>query len=189
MTHPAPVSAPAATPTSTPPRRSRRFKLLVTALALVLILAPALAWAGPGGFFGGRHGRDLAGKGGFDGGPFGGVIVERLTERLDLTPAQVDDIRAILESYRDELKSGFLAVKSARGELFDAIHAEVFDEDAIRDASAAVATAQADLAVTRGEVVQEVRTVLTPAQRQEARELIETLRAFVDTWLGSRDLI
>jgi len=107
-------------------------------------------------------------------------LAQRAIERLDLTPEQVQDVREILASHKQELTVELTRIKETRGTMFDAIHAEAYNEAAIRNAAAAVGRAEADLAVTRGQIAQEVRQVLTPEQREEAKEMLSDARAFVE---------
>ena len=109
-----------------------------------------------------------------------GVIVEAI-ERLDLSAAQRAEIREIVAGHREELAAEIGAVRSARSALFDQIHADTFDEGAVRVQSAAVAAAEAELAVTRAQLVQELRAVLTAEQRAEAAAMRDTAKTLVGT--------
>lgn len=111
-------------------------------------------------------------------------LAKRVVERLELTPEQVQDIREILASHKPELTAELVRVKAARSRMFEAIHAPDFDEAAIRNAAAAVGRAETELAVTRGHIVEEVRQVLTPEQREEAQEMLADARAFVDEMIA-----
>lgn len=107
-----------------------------------------------------------------------GAMVRRIVERLDLTPQQVQDVRAIFKTHQQELQGELTGLEQARTHLFDAIHAETYDEAAIRSASATVGQAETQLAVSRGKIVSEVRAVLTPEQQAKANELLADARAF-----------
>ena len=111
-------------------------------------------------------------------GPHGGgePMFERMIERLDLTPAQRDTIRDLFEKHRDAAGPQHEEMQAARRALGERIQAETFDEAAIRTAAAKVAKIEADLAVQRGLVVSQVRQVLTPEQRAEARRMHEERR-------------
>lgn len=108
-------------------------------------------------------------------------IVLEAIERLDLSASQRAEIREIVGDHRDELAVELAAVRSARSGLFDQIHAETFDEAAVRAQAAAVAAAEAELAVTRASLVQQLRAVLTEEQRQEAAAMRETAKTLVGT--------
>lgn len=113
----------------------------------------------------------------------GGLMLERAARRLDLTADQKSEIRAILAAHRNELDVELLAMKTARGALWDAIHAATPNDAAIRGAAAAVGKAEGELGVTRADIVQEVRAVLTPEQQAELEEMAGDARAFVQTLL------
>ncbi len=70
-----------------------------------------------------------------------------IAEQLDLTDAQREQIRAIIQEHASELRQLGARVGAAMQAQHGAITAEVFDEQAIRAAAADVATAHADLAV------------------------------------------
>jgi len=143
-------------------------------LTLLVALVPGLLAAQPpgprgrGGFM--HHGPGMGQGPGF----------ERLAERLDLASDQLEAIRAVRQSHREELHSAFEEVQSAQWALRQQIHAEVFDETAIREAAGALGLAEAEAAVQRARVSQEVRDVLTAEQQQELRELLEQRRAFME---------
>jgi Spy/CpxP family protein refolding chaperone len=109
-----------------------------------------------------------------------GGLGRRIVQRLDLTPEQVQDIRTIFGAHKEELTSELDRVQAAHAHLFDTIHAETYDEAAIRAASAQVGKAESDLAVTRGKLVTEIRQVLTPEQRAEAKKMLGDTRSFVE---------
>jgi len=91
--------------------------------------------------------------------------------RLNLTDAQREQVKSVLDSHRDETRA--LADKSgtAHRALAAAISAEQFDESAIRARSADVAAADADMAVLQARIHGEIWQLLTPDQQKQAREL------------------
>jgi len=135
----------------------------ILALAGVAVLVPALLFAAT------RGARTLHGS---------GMMARRIAERLDLTPQQIQDIRGIFTAHKTELDGELDQVQQARSRLFDAIHADIFDEAAIRSASTAVGQAETQLAVTRGRIVSEVRATLTPEQQERAKDMLADARAF-----------
>ena len=112
-----------------------------------------------------------------------GGLLERAAVRLDLTAEQKSAIRDVLASHRLELRRELGALKSSRQELWDAIHADVADEAAIRAAAGAVGRAEGELAVTRAAMIEEVHAVLTPDQEQELEAMLADLRAFAEGFL------
>lgn len=142
---------------------SRKILAGIAAIAATAILVPALLFAATGG----AHGFHSH-----------GAIARRIAERLDLTPQQIQDIRGIFKAHQTELQGELTGVEQARTHLFDAIHADTYDEAAIRSASATVNQADTQLAVSRGKIVSEVRAVLTSEQQAKAKELLADARAF-----------
>ncbi len=142
-------------------------KLWVVVAALVLALTPAAFAAGRMGA-GGR-----------------GALIERAMDRLDLRAEQRRQVEAILAGHRAELRQELDAVMDAREAQFAAIHDRPFDEAKIRAAASVLGAAAADLAVTRGEIANEVRAVLSPEQQAELEEMLDDFRALAGS-LGER---
>ncbi len=136
-------------------------------LALMAALIPTLVAAQPPARH--RHGRFMG----------QGSLFERIVERLDLTPEQQDAIRGVRQSYREELKLELHEAQAAHRAIREQIHAEVLDEAAIREAASTLAEAEAEVALTRARMAQEIRAVLTPEQQQEIRGWLEQRRAFM----------
>jgi Spy/CpxP family protein refolding chaperone len=90
---------------------------------------------------------------------------------LDLTDAQHEQVKAIMESHREEQKAVRGKMMTARKALHDAIAADVIDEAAIRAAAGAVAALDADEAVQQARIHAEVFAILTPEQVKKAKEL------------------
>ena len=107
--------------------------------------------------------------GGPGGGPFGMIGPE--LRMLDLSDAQHQQVRAILDSHKDELKAIGDRMQTARKALQDAITADAVDETAIRTKAADVALVDADAAVLHAKMHAAVFALLTPEQQQKAKEL------------------
>jgi Spy/CpxP family protein refolding chaperone len=128
------------------------------------------AGQGPGGPGGaGMMGPGPGMRGGPGGGPFGMIGPE--LRMLDLTDAQHQQVRAILDAHKDELKAIGDRMQTARQALHDAITADAVDETAIRTKAADVALVDADAAVLHAKMHAAVFAVLTPEQQQKAKEL------------------
>ncbi len=119
----------------------------------------------------GMMGRGMMGPGGpgMRGGP-GGMFGLPLRE-LALTDAQREQVKAIMESHRDEQKAAGDKMMAARKALHEAIAAETFNEAAIRAAAGEVGAAEADAAVLQAKIHGEVFAILTPEQVKKAKEL------------------
>jgi Spy/CpxP family protein refolding chaperone len=113
-------------------------------------------------------------------------MADRLADILDLSDQQREQIRAIHESHREETMPMMDALGEARRELENVIHAEPFDEGAIRAAAGQVASIESDLAVRRALIAGETRQVLTPDQAQKAREMRELFTANAGELHGGR---
>jgi Spy/CpxP family protein refolding chaperone len=120
---------------------------------------PRMNRVGPGGP-GGR---------GFGPGP-GGPIALPLRQ-LDLSDAQRDQVRAVMQSREAAFKEIGDRTRQAREALDAAITADVVDESVIRARAADVAAVDADAAVLRARVHQEVFTLLTAEQQTKAKAL------------------
>jgi Spy/CpxP family protein refolding chaperone len=135
-------------------------RMTTTAAAAVLVLslgALPLAAQGPGQRMGGP------GRGG-PGGP-GAPILPGLN-RLDLSEAQRDQLRAIMEQDHQGGDPGE-KVRQAEQALHAAVFGETPDPQAIEAAKAALSAAQASGLDHRVELMQKIAQILTPAQRQE----------------------
>jgi protein CpxP len=91
--------------------------------------------------------------------------------RLDLTDAQRNQIRDVRQRHQAELRAAAERLRKAHETQREAIDVIPVDEARIRTASAAVAEAQADMAVLRARIHGEVWSVLTPEQQSKAKEL------------------
>jgi protein CpxP len=89
---------------------------------------------------------------------------------VELTEAQREQVRAIMESNRDELRTATTALRDAHRALAEASRGTSIDEAAIRARSTAVATAMADEAILRAKIRAEVHNLLTAEQQQQLKE-------------------
>lgn len=140
--------------------------LIAAGLAALLAGGSAVAiaqspQAGPG-----VHGPGRGPRGGGPGG-FGGDLGLR---GIDLTDAQREQVRAIMESHTTELEQVRTKLRAAHQSMGAATAAETIDEAAIRAKSADVAAAMADEAILRGKLRAEVFAILTPEQQQKVKE-------------------
>ena len=92
-------------------------------------------------------------------------------QRLNLTDAQKDQVKGILDSHAAEFKSLGDRGRAAHDALQAAVNADAVDDAAIRQKSAEVAAVDADMAVTGAHVRAEVLQVLTAEQRAELKKL------------------
>lgn len=139
------------------------------ALVASLSVAPVLAQSGPPPD--GPRARRMA-PGGPGGGAWGPMAnLARGWRALDLSDGQREQVRGIMEARRAEFAAIGERLRTARRGLDALVTAEVVDEAAIRAKSADIAAVEADAAVLRARVHQEVFSVLTAEQQAKAREL------------------
>jgi protein CpxP len=122
---------------------------------------------------GGRGGPDGPGRGfgrgpGGPGGPMGPL---GLIHRLELSDAQREQVKSLMDSRRNEGKAVADRARSAHEALQAAVSADTFDEGAIRARGAEVAIADADMAVAQGRLYADVLQILTPEQRTQLKTL------------------
>ena len=136
--------------------------LIAAGLAAALISGSALALAqGPG--------PGMPGPRGFGGGHGPGPGMDFGLRGLDLSDAQREQVKTIVDSHRDELRQVGEKMREAHKAFAEATNAETIDEAAIRAKSTAVASAMADEAVLRAKVRAEVLTVLTAEQQEQLK--------------------
>lgn len=113
---------------------------------------------------------------------------------LNLTVAQKKDIKSILTTYRPVMRQAVDGTIAARKGLFEAIHADAFNEAAVRQTSQLVAAREVDLSVLRARLVADLKGVLTAEQKavlgkhREAAEGrfdrgVQLARMLVDRWM------
>jgi len=129
---------------------------IVTAIA-VLTLGASLAIAAPhDGKFGGKRGRH-------------GMMGERLAEKLNLTDAQKEQIRAIKQETREQNAAFFQSLRQTRQDLRAAREA---NDTAKLDALKGTLESQhAQMKQIRDAEQQRVLRVLTPEQRTQCEQL------------------
>lgn len=147
-----------------------RVTLIALAATAALAIAPVLLVAQPGHGPGPHHGR--------------GRMMERLFERLDLTDDQKEAVHNTMLENREQTQALHEERIAKRRALGQAIHADFFDENAVRQAAADLAAVDADLAVRRAQMFQKINKVLTPEQRERMKDLIEDWHFMADEFRG-----
>ena len=142
-----------------------RHRLTIAAIGLLLVGAALPALAQP------------PGKGGRGPGFMDGHRLEHLALRLELSDGQREELKAAFSERFEAGAERRQAMFEARRALRQAIHAESFDEAAIREAAAAVAALEADRAVERAKGAQKLREILTPEQLAELEQMREDRRS------------
>jgi Spy/CpxP family protein refolding chaperone len=129
---------------------------------LVALLAPASILAQQGRGWAGGHGCEMRR------GPMGMAL---LLGQLDLTDAQRDQVRTVMQEHDAELQALMEKVDAARAAQHAAITATPVNEAEIRAKGADLAAAMTETAVLRARIHEQVSQILTPEQRAKAEEL------------------
>ncbi len=119
---------------------------------------------GPGRF-GGPGG---PGRGG-PGGPMG--MLPMLGRAVDLTDAQKDQIKTIVDTHKDDWKALADRARTAHQALQAAVVADTVNEALIRQKAAEVAAVDADMAVARARAHAEVFQLLTADQKAKLKTM------------------
>jgi Spy/CpxP family protein refolding chaperone len=138
--------------------------MAVAVLAAALGAIPVLAHQGQGGQGGFAPGGQQ-GRGRGPGGP-GGPNIMMMVRQLDLSDAQKEQLKEILDDRRESGDPGKVG-REAEQKLSQAIFGETVDAAALESARAAIAAAHAAELERRVETMQKVAQILTPAQRQQ----------------------
>ncbi len=134
----------------------KKFKTLCLTLMIAIFCLPAFATDSH------TH------KDNFNKGP--GFPLARLLSGLDLTIDQKANIFDILEKYKDERTQTEDDMHGARNDLSEAIHADEFNEENIRQACKKVASAMEELIVLKAGIFAEIRPILTTEQIETIKE-------------------
>jgi Spy/CpxP family protein refolding chaperone len=138
-------------------------KMVVSLVAALMMCVGVPAWAGQGqggdcDMMGGPH----HGKG------FGPM---RMLKEVNLTSEQQAKVDSIMDQHKEEIRAMDEKIDAARQTLHEAIHNDVFEEQKIREASKSLAANKEEMDVLRGKVFAEIRTVLTPEQAAQLKEM------------------
>jgi protein CpxP len=150
-------------------------RLAAAALAITVGLAGAAqAQPGPGARgFGDGMGPGHGGPGGRMGGPLGGLLAvhpELPLHALNLTDAQREQVRTIMQAHRDEARALGDKAHTALDALRKATEGTV-DEALANQQGQALGAVIGEAAVLRAKVRAEVLAILTPEQQAEANKL------------------
>jgi Spy/CpxP family protein refolding chaperone len=92
-------------------------------------------------------------------------------QELNLTDAQQQQVRQLMEQFRVDTRTLVEQVRKGEEARRDAVEAIPVDEGRIRSAMQQLAEAQADLAVRQARLHSEIFGLLTPDQQQQAQKL------------------
>jgi protein CpxP len=94
-----------------------------------------------------------------------------MATELGLSSQQKQDVKEIFAKSRPQAEPLMKQIKTERRALRELVQADAIDEAAIRAQSAKVAAVEADLAVQRAHVAQQIRAILTPEQVQKFKAI------------------
>ena len=131
--------------------KSTRIMAFVTLIVVLFTCSPAST--------AGMHSRTM--------GPLGkgpGLIGLRVFLELKLTPIQQEEVLNILSRFEREGEALQDEARLARRKLASVMRAETFDETALRQACRETSSAQEEVLVCKGRMMQELKDLLTPEQ-------------------------
>jgi Spy/CpxP family protein refolding chaperone len=111
------------------------------------------------------------------GGPGPGGPVDLPLGRLNLSDAQKDQVKSVMDAHQEEMKTLGERARAAHEALEAAVKADTVDEATIRAKSSEVAATDADMAVMRARIRAEVLQLLTDEQKAQAKQLAQQMRA------------
>ena len=117
-----------------------------------------------------RQARDGA-HGGSGHGQTGDIL--KILNKLDLTPAQEKEVASILRKHREEIGDGATGMAEARMAFRDTMMAEEYSDAAVRQAAQGLGEQEEQFAVLIAQIMNEVRSVLTPAQKERMKKIRE----------------
>ncbi len=139
-------------------RRNKSWALAVAAaLLLVIGVGGAVHAQGDGPR---RHRPFGPGRGGFVG-----------LAGLDLTEAQREQVREVVQRHRSEMQEAGKRLHEAHRAQRAAVEAMPVNEGLIRSTTQTLANAQTDMALVQARIHSEVWTLLTPEQQEKAKQL------------------
>lgn len=94
-------------------------------------------------------------------------MVDHMAQRLNLTDAQSQQIRQILDSRQAQMAAQFQTLKSARQALHQATITTPVNEGAIRNAAQALAQAEGDAALLHAQIRAQILPLLNSDQQQK----------------------
>ena len=112
-----------------------------------------------------------------EGGPSGGRMGKgsgrhfaRLAKALDLTDAQKEQVKTILETEREKVAPFRQKLGETREKIRRAVEAEPFDEAAVRSLASSQNETRTELMVSRARVKSQIFALLSPEQRERAKK-------------------
>jgi len=155
---------------------NRKSRVIGVALVLVSVLG-VTSWvvtgaqAQPPGAPAGPRPHRMGPGGGF--GPGMGLGLGGVS---NLSDAQREQIRRVVENHADQIGPLTEKVRAARLALEDALVNDPLSEGPLLQRSSDLGAAEGELAVARGRLLAEISTLLTPEQQQQAKAWREQMK-------------
>jgi Spy/CpxP family protein refolding chaperone len=101
----------------------------------------------------------------------GGMMGMNMFKDLNLSDTQKEQVQAIITKYRDQRENTADELcQTMRETMFDAIFAEKFDEEKVRQAFRESSEAREEMVVQRAKMIAEIKTILDPEQVELLKE-------------------
>ncbi|MDO9263546.1 MAG: Spy/CpxP family protein refolding chaperone [Desulfosalsimonadaceae bacterium] len=143
--------------------------IMRTVLVLALIMGIGnLSWAQQGKCPMAKDGKCQMAKECHYMGMGGGMM---MFKELNLSDRQQEQVKAVMDRHQNEMQGLDAKIDAARKSVHEAVHADVFNEQRIRDAHKTLAAEKENMAVLRGKIFSEIRPILTPEQVTQLKEM------------------
>jgi protein CpxP len=111
--------------------------------------------------------------------------IQRMERRFNFTPAQREQVKAILKQEQPKLQQLHRELLSERSEMASASQGGSFNAAAVQSVASKYASADTEALVEHAKLRSELFAVLTPEQQQRLLRLRTRLDAFLDERLQS----
>jgi len=101
-----------------------------------------------------------------------------LIEDLNLSESQKEQVKGIIDKYKDDKDNLLECLKEAREQISTVIFAEEFNEAAVRQAAQQLSSIMEELIVLKAKMISELMTVLDPEQIGYLKGRLEAMKEF-----------
>jgi periplasmic protein CpxP/Spy len=143
----------------------KKTKLLTAALAVILVMGVAAAWAA------------AAGQGRWGNSGFEHHMLGMMTDYLDLTDAQQAQVKQIFASEKPTMMPLVQQLHQTRQQLQQLEQSNAFDEAKVRTLASQQAQTMTELTVEKAKVANQIFNLLTPDQKAKAQKFMERREA------------
>lgn len=131
-------------------------------------------------------GQSMAGNGGhWHRGGFLNRRIAHLTRALDLTDAQQQEVKSLVEAQRPALKGMMQQLVSERQQMLAATQNGQFDQSKVQAIASQQGQTLANLIVARQELRSKIYSLLTPEQRTKFDQMQQRRLEHMQKWLGN----